>query len=98
MNSPQKIILPEGLEEIRSGAFFCVKDAEIIFPSTVKALPEYCFIDVKNLVLHIPASVTKIADELETDSYPRAFKAFCAPSGSYAEQYAKEHNIPFVAE
>jgi hypothetical protein len=21
-----------------------------------------------------------------------------APAGSYAEQYAKEHNIPFVAE
>ena len=44
----------------------------------------------------IPESVTVIGE--------KAF-SFCAnnltihaPAGSYAEQYAKEHNIPFVSE
>ena len=61
------------------------------------ALPEVCFCAVENLTLYIPASVTEIADELEFDSGEPAFKAICAPVGSYAEQYAKKHNIPFVA-
>ena len=52
---------------------------------------------MENLTLYIPASVTEIADELEFDSGEPAFKAICAPVGSYAEQYAKKHNIPFVA-
>ena len=68
------------------------------FPSTITALPAECFNAVSDLMLHIPASITKIADELEFDSGEPAFKAICAPAGSYAEQYAKEHNIPFVAE
>lgn len=95
--SPEKIILPEGIEEIRSGAFFCVDNAEIFIPSTVTSLPEGCFIAVSNLTVHIPVSVAEISDELEYDGL-EPFKAFCAPAGSYAEQYAKEHNIPFVAE
>ena len=96
--SPEKIIIPEGIEEIRSGAFDCAEDTEIFFPSTVKALPEHCFCYVQNLTLHIPASVTEIADELEIETPESAFKVIYAPAGSYAEQYAKEHNIPFEAE
>ena len=95
---PEKIVLPEGIEEIRSGAFFCAENTEIYFPSTVKALPKGCFYFVENLTLHIPASVTEIADELEFDSGEPAFKAIHAPAGSVAEQYAKEHGIPFVVE
>ena len=96
--SPDKIILSEGIEEIRSCAFDCAENTEIFFPSTVKSLPKDCFCAVENLTLHIPASVTEIADELEFDSGEPAFKAIHAPAGSYAEQYAKKHNIPFVAE
>ena len=96
--SPDKIIISEGIEEIRRGAFNCAENTEIFFPSTVKSLPEGCFCAVGNLTLHIPASVIDIADELEFDSGVPAFKAIHAPAGSYAEQYAKEHNIPFVAE
>lgn len=96
--SPEKIILPEGITEFRAAAFDCAMNAEIFFPSTVKSLPKDLFCAVENLTLHIPASVTEIADELEFDSGEPAFKAIYAPAGSYAEQYAKEHNIPFVAE
>ena len=96
--SPEKIILPEGIEEIQPAAFDCAMNMEIFFPSTVTSLPKDCFCAVENLTLHIPASVTEIADELEYDSSEQAFKAIHAPAGSYAEQYAKEHGIPFVAE
>ena len=96
--SPEKIILPEGVTEIRSSAFDCAENTEIFFPSTLKALPPDCFCAVENLTLHIPASVTEIPDELEYDSGEPAFKAIHAPAGSYAAQYAKKHNIPFVEE
>ena len=96
--SPEKIILPEGIDEIRTGAFYCAKKTEIFFPNSVKSLPEGCFIAVKNLTLHIPASVQEIADELEWDSGDPAIKVIYAPEGSCAEKYAKAHNIPFVAE
>ena len=94
---PEKIILPEGIEEIRSAAFCCGEDIEIHFPSTVKALPEGCFCAVENLTLYLPASVEQIGEELAFDSADTPFKAFCAPAGSYAEQYAKEHGIPYEA-
>ena len=96
--SPERIIIPEGVDEIRGTAFYCAKNTEIFFPSTLKALPPDCFCAVENLTLHIPASVTEIPDELEYDSGEPAFKAIHAPAGSCAEQYAKENNIPFVAE
>ncbi len=96
--SPDKIILPDGIEEIQPAAFDCAENTEIYFPSTVTSLPKDCFCTVENLTLHIPASVTEIAEELEFDSGEPAFKAIYAPAGSYAEQYAKEHGIPFVAE
>lgn len=96
--SPDKIIIPDGIKEIHTGAFECCENTEVFFPNTVTALPEGCFIAIENVTLHISASVTQIADELEWDSGTPAFKAIHAPAGSYAEQYAKEHNIPFVAE
>ena len=96
--SPERILIPEGVDEIRGTAFYCAKNTEIFFPSTLKALPPDCFCAVENLTLHIPASVTEIPDELEYDSGEPAFKAIHAPAGSCAEQYAKENNIPFVAE
>ena len=95
--SPEQIILPEGITEIRRGAFLYVENAEIIFPSTLKTLPEGCFVAVRGLMLHLPMSIESLPEELEWDSVD-PFKAICAPSGSFAEQYAKEHGIPFEAE
>ncbi len=43
----------------------------------------------------IPASVTDIADTAFKDCHKMTIHA---SAGSYAEQYAKENNIPFVAE
>ena len=43
----------------------------------------------------LPGSVTEIGAEAFGDCHKLTIHA---PAGSYAETYAKEHNIPFVAE
>ena len=96
--SPEKIIITQGIEEIKRGAFRCVDDAEVFIPDTVTSLPVAPFIAVSNITLHLPATLTEIPEELEWDSAEPAFKAIHAPTGSVAEAYAKAHNIPFVAE
>ncbi|MBR3963416.1 MAG: leucine-rich repeat protein [Oscillospiraceae bacterium] len=96
---PKKIIIPAGISEIRKGAFYVLEEAEIFIPDTVSELPEGCFVAVKKLVLHIPASVIKISDEFIWDCDKKeAIGTIYAPAGSFAETYAKENNIPFVAE
>jgi hypothetical protein len=96
--SPTTITLSEGIREVRKWAFYLVDNSEIFFPSTITALPEGCFVAVHNLTLHLTAAVTDIHNEMVWDSMNPAIKAIYAPAGSYAEAYAKEHNIPFVAE
>ena len=95
---PDKLMISEGIEEIRPLAFLFAKNIEIFFPNTVKVLPEGCFNVVSELTLHIPASVTEIVDKYDYNKENPIFKAIHAPAGSYAEKYAKEHNIPFIAE
>ena len=51
-----------------------------------------------DLTLHLTVAVTEIAEELAWDGLDPQIKAIHAPTGSYAETYAKAHNIPFVAE
>lgn len=50
--------------------------------------------------IYIPENVSKIAKNAFLTQKGKLLKALTihAPAGSYAEQYAKEHNIPFVAE
>ena len=55
--SPEQIILPEGITEIRRGAFLYVEGAEVFFPSTLKTLPEGCFVAVQGLTLQEAADV-----------------------------------------
>ena len=95
--SPDKIVIPEGVEEIRKGAFYCVSGAEIFFPATIRALPEGCFVAAENLILHLPATIEELPEELSWDDFT-PIKAIHAPAGSYAEKYAKEHGVPFVVE
>jgi hypothetical protein len=96
--SPTEIIVSEGIEEICSGAFSCVEDADVYIPSTVTSLPKNMFCASEGVTLHLTAAVTQIADGLAIDSFETGIAAIHAPAGSYAETYAKENNIPFVAE
>ena len=45
--------------------------------------------------IYLPASIQIIAEDAFQDCHKLTIHA---PSGSYAESYAKEHNIPFAAE
>lgn len=96
--APEKIIISEGIKEISKRAFLCVENAEVFIPSTVTTLAEGTFVAVWNIVLHLTDSVTNISKELAWDSLEPAIKEIHAPAGSFAEEYAKENGIPFVAE
>ena len=91
------VSLPNTLEEIGRSAFDgCKGLSDLALPGSVKRIGYCAFSGCEKLKsLTIPESIMEIQD--------RAFLAcpnltIHAPAGSYAEQYAKENNIPFVAE
>ena len=89
--------LPASIEKIGSGAFFqCSKLSEITFSERLTEICAGAFyncVGLRDLV--IPASVTQIGKNAFQTCYNLTIHA---PAGSYAETYAKENNIPFVAE
>ena len=95
--SMEEAVLPESLEIIESGAFFgCRNLQNMQIPVNVKRISGAAFKNCAELeYVSIPESVTFIGD----DAFGQCPKlTIHAPAGSYAESYAKEHNIPFVAE
>ena len=91
------IVLPSGLSKI-DGALFsgCSSLQSIAIPDGTERILDSAFYGCSKLRdITIPASVQRIHKE----SFVRCKKlTIHAPAGSYAEQYAKENNIPFVAE
>ena len=88
---------PKGLQQIGSYAFrYCNDLTELRFQAGLKRIGNRAFEHCGALEhVYLPGA------EMEIDG--TAF-LFCdrltihAPAGSYAEQFAKEHNIPFAAE
>ena len=89
--------LPASIEKIGGGAFFqCSKLSDIVLPERLTEICGGAFyncVGLRDLV--IPTNVTKIGTNTFRDCYNLIIHA---PAGSYAETYAKENNIPFVAE
>ena len=89
--------LPASIEKIGGGAFFqCVKLSDIVFSEHLTEICGGAFyncVGLRDLV--IPASVTRIGKNAFRDCYNLTIHA---SAGSYAETYAKENDIPFVAE
>ena len=79
--------LPDGLVKIKNFAFsFCKNLSKIVIPATVKEISTNAFSWAGK-------------DEWTGMEYATIWPfTIHAPTGSYAETYAKEHNIPFVAE
>lgn len=92
----KKVIIPQGVTTIGDWALGESNITEVTIPKSVKTIEDNAFIYCNKLTrIHIPENVTTIGkcafEECEKLTVH-------APAGSYAEQYAKENNIPFVAE
>lgn len=74
----------------------------VIVPSGIVKIGERAFSSMRKLTkVVLPGSVESIADNafMSTDLNPALnMRAIHGPAGSYAESYAKEHNLQFVAE
>ena len=93
----RRITLPEGLIRIHRGSFFGLTQLEeIMIPEGVTEIEDEAFCKCSNLKKIIfPKSPIKIGNS--------AFRkcgnlTIHAPAGSYAETYAKENGIRFLAE
>ena len=112
--SLQEITLSEGLRTIGEGAFmFCGSLRTVVIPRSVIGIFVGAFSYCYNLEdVYISSKETKLGLEDEkmrrdrsrhiVEAKPVFYASdkvtIHAPAGSYAEQYAKEHGIPFVAE
>ena len=98
--SLKTVVIPEGVRTIGSRAFGeCRLLTEVKLPSGLESIDEGAFSDCPELrEIHIPTTVTSIGENAFQNIFGNQETVIHAPSGSYAEQYAKEHNIPFEAE
>jgi hypothetical protein len=81
------IEIQDGVREIQGAAFRWCNNLEMIkIPKSVKKIATYRFDETRKKLLSEPAFM----------GCPKL--TIYAPAGSYAETYAKDNNIPFVAE
>ena len=99
-----EVSLPSTLKTITSYAFvYCPSLEKITIPDGVKNIELGAFARCEKLnEVHIPKSVT-IIQQVNSDIDSAVFEespnvTIYAPKGSYAEKYAKQENIKFVAE
>lgn len=82
-----QVILPETIREIGKNAFYnCSCLDSVVIPSSVEKIGDRAFDSCKNL------------SSIGIPNYRCSNITIHAPASSYAETYAKENNIPFVAE
>lgn len=105
------VILPDGVTSIDKEAFeFCYSLTSINIPDSVTNIGDYAFNKCKSLTsITIPDSVTNIgfgafaysvsknSDTYELEVIDLDITIY-GESGSYAEEYANENNIKFVAQ
>ena len=92
-----EIVIPPSVKIIKKMTFEnCAKLTEIDIPSSVTEIGEEAFIGCTNLkIIHIPTSVTSINET----AFSKCDKIIIfGKSHSYAEQFAKDNDVPFVAE
>ncbi len=97
MSGLKELNIPSNVEMIGEKPFGTCKNLEKVFIAEgVKKIEEEAFQHCVSLKeVHIPGSVTEIGSRIVSQSEDAVIYA---PKGSYAETYAVEHDIPFVAE
>lgn len=95
--SLQSVTIPGSVSTISEAAFGrCTNLADVIIEPGVTAIGKTAFRECKALSsVKIPDSVTAIGESAFRDCPNLTIHA---PADSYAESYARENNIPFVAE
>lgn len=92
-----KVTLSPKIKKLHANTFAgCTGLTEITIPEKCREIEFFAFDRCFNLeTVHIGGDVKSI-DYEAFDNCPKL--TIYAPAGSYAEGYAKEHNVPFVAE
>ena len=91
------VVIPESVTSIGDSAFtYCTSLRSVTIPNSVTSIDELAFSHCTSLTsVTIPSSVTSIGDfAFEVHSRDLVIYGL---SGSYAEEYANENYIPFVA-
>lgn len=97
----KQLVLSDALTEIPVCAFGLCTSLEVVtIPDSVTLIKENAFGGCTSLKeVHITNSATKLTDIGLNSSFDGCDNlTIYAPKGSYAEQYAKNNNIPFVEE
>ena len=92
-----EVVIPEGVTVIEKYAFdWCTAIVKVTVPESLTRIERYAFLRCDALSdIWIPGNVAVI----EKDAFMGCKELVIhAPAGSYAETYAKENNIPFMAE
>lgn len=94
-----KIVIPDGVKTLLKCSLEDLKDSEIFLPPTVRKIDEYCFCRCTNIKIYIPSSVEEMGYKTEKYDFPIIVDncsdvTIVTTKGSYAEEYAKEHDIP----
>ncbi len=101
-NGITSISFPKSLKRIEDEAFrTCTDLREVVLPDGLQYLGHKVFLDSYNLKkVWIPASVTKIEEDAfqinPSIAAPFPKVTLYAPSGSYAQEYARENNLKFI--
>lgn len=91
------IAIPEGVTEIEYFTFYsCRSLTEVVLPGGITKIGGHAFASCAGLKsIHIPEASTQI--DKDTFEYYKELTIH-APAGSFAEAYAREQGIPFVAK
>lgn len=93
----ESVFVSNGVTEIGTAAFMWCRNLTYVFiPDGVTIIGSMAFCGCESLkIVDIPDSVTYISE----DAFPVCpYLRIVAPRGSYAEKYARDHKIKFVAE
>jgi hypothetical protein len=91
------VTIPDSVTSIGDGAFWgCDSLTNVTIPDSVTSIGGGAFYGCKSLTnVTIPDGVTSIGDSVFDECSELTIHA---SAGSYAETYAKAHNIPFTAK